>query len=459
MEDHYLYWINCIYLNRKRLSFVILLVAGVVALLSRCMSPEAGPHTDPRGPGYAGMAACLDCHKGRGSTYRGTAHALTSRVADIHTVAGPFGRGVAAGGAGAAAGADNEFIYDADHKVIMEERDSGLFQVAVTARGREAHRFDIAVGSGRKAQTYLYWSGDGVFQLPVSYFLTEHSWANSPYYPPDSIWFDRAVGVGCFECHSSYIGTKAMLHKNFFEGTPQYDRATLVYGVDCERCHGPGALHVAWQQAHPEDTAARYMARFAGLTRQQRLDVCAVCHSGAHSGQQRSVFHFKPGDTLANYYFADPRMSKAPENTDVHGNQYELLAASQCYLRSKTLECGSCHDVHVRERENLTVFAARCMNCHLPGGQVAGRPARDGAAAHAGDRVAGVEVDRSFLINNCIDCHMPARASARITMLTQTQRDPIADLVRSHYITVYPEETKRKLAEETKKRLAARTSH
>lgn len=419
----------------------MLLVAGVVALLSRCMSPGAAKDTDPRGAGYAGMAACLDCHKGIGGSYMHTAHALTSRVADIHTVAGPFGRERTEG---RASGGDNEFIYDAGHRVIMEERDSGLFQVAVTARGREAHRFDIAIGSGRKAQTYLYWRGDGVFQLPVSYFVTEHSWANSPYYPPDSIWFGRAVGVGCFECHSSYIGTKAMLHKNFFEGTPQYDRATIVYGIDCERCHGPGALHVAWQQAHPEDTVARYMARFAGLTRQQRLDVCAVCHSGAHSGQLRSVFHFKPGDTLANYYFADPRMTKAPENTDVHGNQYELLVASQCYLQSKTLECGSCHDVHVRERENLAVFATRCMNCHVPG------------AGHAGGEAAPFcklagKVDQSFLISNCIDCHMPARASARITMLTQTQKDPIADLVRSHYITVYPEETK--------KRLAARASH
>ena len=446
-------------MNRKRLLFVIFLVTGGVVLLSRCMSPGPAKNADPRGPGYAGMAACLDCHKNIGSSYVHTAHALTSRVADIHTVAGPFGRGEAGGGASGATGRagatgspDNEFIYDAGHKVIMEERDSGLFQVAVTARGREAHRFDIAVGSGRKAQTYLYWKGDGVFQLPVSYFLTEHSWANSPYYPPDSIWFGRAVGVGCFECHSSSIGTKAMLHTNFFEGTPQYDRASLVYGIDCERCHGPGALHVAWQQTHPEDTVARYMARFAALGRQQKLDVCAVCHSGAHTGQLRSVFHFKPGDTLANYYFADPRMTKAPENTDVHGNQYELLVASQCYLRSKTLECGSCHDVHVRERENLTVFASRCMNCHEAAGSgvaVAGHGAV--AGGHAGGEVAPFcklagKVDRSFLINNCIDCHMPARASARITMLTQTQKDPIADLVRSHYITVYPEETKKKLA-------------
>jgi hypothetical protein len=41
--------------------------------------------------------------------------------------------------------------------------------------------------------------------------------------------------------------------------------------------------------------------------------------------------------------------------------------------------------------------------------------------------------------------------ATRITMLSQTQKDPIADLVRSHYITVYPEETKKKLA--------ARASH
>lgn len=424
----------------RRLSFFVGAIVCFIVLFSRCMQPAPAKNVDPRGAGYAGMAACVNCHKGIGGTYVHAAHAMTSRIANIHTVDGPFGSGASAAGATR----DNEFIYDAGHKVIMEQRDSGLYQVAVTERVREAHRFDIAVGSGRKAQTYLYWKGDGVFQLPVSYFVTEHSWANSPYYPPDSIWFGRAVNVGCFECHSSYIGTKAMLHTNFFEGTPQYDRATVVYGIDCERCHGPGALHAAWQREHPEDTVGRYMAKFARLTRQQRLDVCAVCHSGAHTGQLRSVFHFKPGDTLSNYYFADPRLSKAPENTDVHGNQYELLIASQCYLQSKTLECGSCHDVHVRERENLAVFAARCMNCHVPAGGHAGVEVARGG--HLDGRVGGVKVDRAFLINNCIDCHMPARASARITLLTQQQKDPVADLVRSHYITVYPEESKKRLA-------------
>jgi hypothetical protein len=312
----------------------------------------------------------------------------------------------------------------------LEARDNGLYQVAETKYGRETQRFDIAVGSGRKAQTYLYWKGDAVYQLPVSYFLTEHSWANSPLYPVDTIWFGRAVAVECFECHSSYIGTKPMIRTDAFHGTPQYDRTQMVYGIDCERCHGPGALHAAWQTEHPEDRVARYMTSFSSLARQQRLDVCAGCHSGSHEAQQRTVFRFKPGDTLAHYYFADPRMAKGPDKTDVHGNQYQLLVGSQCFLRSKTLECGSCHNPHVRERDSLTVFAMRCMNCH--GGMAGGH--------------AGMKVDSQFLINNCIDCHMPARASAAITMLTQQQKDPIADLVRTHYITVYPDETKQVLA-------------
>lgn len=421
------------YLSHKRLSFVILLVAGAVILLSRCMQPGPDESGDPRGTAYAGMATCLGCHKDVGNSYLHATHALTSRIADLSTVKGPF------------TPPGNEFVYGPGRKVVLEQRDSGLFQVAITGQGEEAHRFDIAVGSGRKAQTYLYWKGDAVYQLPVSYFLTEHSWANSPYYPADSIWFGRVIEVECFECHSSYIRTKPMIHTDAFHGIPQFDRAHLVYGIDCERCHGPGAQHAAWQLAHPEDKQARYIATNASLTRQQRLDVCAVCHSGVHGDRRRSMFRFQPGDTLSNFYFADPRSNKAPDNMDVHGNQYGLLIASKCYLQSTTLECGSCHNTHVQERDSMAVFAQRCMNCHVPAGH-AGVGVMAGGATRAPFCRLASSVDTRFLIENCIDCHMPARASRTITMLTQQAKDPVADLVRSHYITIYPEETKKKLA-------------
>jgi hypothetical protein len=127
---------------------------------------------------------------------------------------------------------------------------------------------------------------------------------------------------------------------------------------------------------------------------------------------------------------------------DVHGNQYQLLMASQCMLKSKTLDCTSCHDPHVKERDNLALFSQRCMNCHK---------AADGPAvadAHMpGDMVRFCKLAPSLgaavLARNCIDCHMPAQASKIITLQTEGQKDPVADKVRSHYIAIYPEETKK----------------
>jgi hypothetical protein len=423
---------------------VTVIITLSVLFFSKCIHNEGNKRVDWRGEAYAGMVVCLNCHKAIGNSYVHTAHALTSRIADLSTVKGSF------------TPPGNEFVYGPGRKVVLEQRDSGLFQVVVRGEGgaaqgpgqapvrQEAHRFDIVVGSGRKAQTYLYWEGDAVYQLPVSYFVTEHSWANSPHYPADSIWFGRAVEVNCFECHGSYIKTKPMIHTDAFHGVSQFDRAQVVYGVDCERCHGPGALHAAWQEAHPDDRQGRYIAPWASLTRQQRLDVCAVCHSGDHAGRQRSMFRFRPGDTLSNFYFEDPRNSRAAAQTDVHGNQYGLMVASKCYLQTKTLECGSCHDTHMQERDKLTVFARRCMNCHVPA-EGHGLAASAAATRAPFCRLAA-SVDTQFLISNCVDCHMPARASRAITMLTQQQKDPVADLVRSHYITIYPEETKKRLA-------------
>ena len=96
----------------------------------------------------------------------------------------------------------------------------------------------------------------------------------------------------------------------------------------------------------------------------------------------------------------------------------------------------------------MTVFAQRCMNCHVPGehAAIAGAGSAAGAATRAPFCRLASSVNPRFLVDNCIDCHMPARASRVITMLTQQAKDPVADLVRSHYITIYPEETKKKLA-------------
>ena len=40
-----------------------------------------------------------------------------------------------------------------------------------------------------------------------------------------------------------------------------YDKVQILYGIDCERCHGAASEHVAFQQAHTEEKTAKYIIR------------------------------------------------------------------------------------------------------------------------------------------------------------------------------------------------------
>lgn len=386
-------------------------IVFIVCLFSTCMHPGAsGPGI--RGDAYAGAATCIKCHKSVCDAYAFAAHGRTSAMATQDAISGSF------------TPPGNRFSYGPGMEVTMEKRDSGLCQVA-TIDGKEvAHRFDVVIGSGRKAQTYLYWQGDQLFELPVSYFVMTHSWANSPGFPTDRVWFNRTIPIRCFECHSSYIQKKPAIRVDAFNQIDQFARTQVVYGIDCERCHGPAVQHVSWQEEHPQEKEARYITRYAALSRQQRLDVCGSCHSGTHT-MARSAFAFKPGDRLSDYYYPESRISATPATMDVHGNQTQLLMASKCYLKSETLVCTSCHDTHKKERDDVALFSGRCMSCH----QVGTHKQID-------------SLSTNVLAANCIDCHMPARASKVITLQTEGQKDPVADKVRSHFITIYPEETK-----------------
>ena len=46
---------------------------------------------------------------------------------------------------------------------------------------KRLQRFDITFGSNR-GETFFYWKGSKVYQLPISYYLSLHQWANSPAY-------------------------------------------------------------------------------------------------------------------------------------------------------------------------------------------------------------------------------------------------------------------------------------
>lgn len=400
----------------KRLLYVCCFILSCIIVLSQCVSKQRS--TDLRGEQFAGAATCAGCHKNIYDSYLATAHYNTSHPASLSTVKGNF---------------NDTFIYSNVMKVVMEARDSGLFQAGyVNDTLQELHRFDIAIGSGRKAQTFLYWEAGKYFQMPVSYFVSAHAWANSPGFPAVHPKFDRMIPSTCFGCHSSMVGVKST-EMTGLHITEQFEKNQLVYGIDCERCHGPGAEHVAFHTAHPQEQQAKYMTKTGSLKNQQKLDMCAVCHSGLKT-PQRSVFDFRPGDKLSDYIYADISRSAKPSEMDVHGTQYQLFTASKCYIKSENMNCSSCHNPHSGDKQE--VFSQRCMSCHT-------------TASHNFCKLT--TLPEAVLAKSCIDCHMPALPSGSITLLTNGHLSPTPDSIRTHLITVYGDETKKVIARLTKK--------
>ncbi|MEP6615604.1 MAG: multiheme c-type cytochrome [Ginsengibacter sp.] len=357
---------------------------------------------------YAGSATCITCHKKIYETHVHTAHYFTSRPAEEKFIKGSFEKD------------RNVYVFHPGLSVSMEKRDSGLYEVAYSnGVEKAARRFDIVMGSGAKGQTYLWWRGANLYQLPITYFTAADQWCNSPGFP-DKVDFVRPITSRCLECHTTYVNTTSPVQ----QVPEEYDHNQILYGVDCEKCHGPAEKHVEYQLQNPKDSTAKYIINPARLTRQQNLELCALCHGGRLQKIKPS-FEFTAGDKLSDYFVPN---TTGPTVGDVHGNQYGMLRESKCFLRSGTLTCVTCHNPHENERGKIALLSQRCITCH-------------NTEQHTFCKIDPARVPS--MKSNCIDCHMPKQRSMSIAVLLPGDVVPTAALIRTHLIKIYPEETEK----------------
>jgi len=411
-------------MNNQRLAIVISLLTLLTGLFSQCMHDRSFVASDPRGDQYAGAAVCASCHKDISQGYVHSHHFGTSSTVDAGAV-----RKLLAAMKGR--------YYFGDSSYIRIEADSyWLFQsYFVNGQKEGSGKFDIAIGSGEKAQTYASWKEDRLYQLPLTWFAGVNAWANSPGFPAGHANYGRVITSRCFECHVSYV-SREMVQSGPLTVSEKLDRNSIVFGIDCERCHGPALEHVQFQLEHPEEKTAKYITRISALTRQQQLDVCAVCHSGNDQSRQRSLFAFVPGDTLSHYYMPDFGADNG--EPDVHGKQLQLLRASRCF-RSSSMTCTTCHSPHEPEENKMSIFVAKCMDCHQN-------------SAHAVGIIKDNDQkkrDFNLVGPSCIDCHMPLQTSKIIHSTGWSEGPSGADargggelknipyLLRTHKIAIY----------------------
>lgn len=395
---------------------ILFSIAVLAVFLSNCTN-KSDEYIDPRGTDYAGSESCIQCHQTQYDMALKSSHFKATAPAILGNILGDFDKG------------NHTFIYDKNTKLVIEKRNDSLYQVLYkNGKEIEAHPFDIVFGA-KHAQTSVYWRDGNTYELPISYYHSIKGWATSPGFPADKPYFDRMVVKDCYSCHASNASSR-IVQQNSDERNLMsldvediIDPKTIVYGIDCERCHGPAKKHTEFHLKNPNIKVANSITSFKTLNRQQKLDACALCHGGNDGMKMKSRFDFKPGNNLSDFY----RSTRSVTDTatfDVHGNQFRLIAQSKCFINSEKMDCITCHNPHENASKNLASYSEICMSCHQAGIKHSDKTLKT--------------MSGSLLTNNCVECHMPKKSSGAIKFQLSDSKQLSNYILRTHKIGIYP---------------------
>jgi len=318
----------------------------------------------------------------------------------------------------------------------MLRRDGKWYQrrYQLDSRGRQINvmekQIDFIMGSGNHSRAYLTRTNrNTLIELPLAWYAEKGGyWAMNPGYDrPDHEGFRRAITYDCMFCHNGYPEIPAGNEKPFAE--PVY-AGSLPEGIDCQRCHGPGAKHLQLARtagAKPEEIRGS-MINPSRLAPQRQMEVCMQCHLETTSfalpnailRYERGPFSYRPGEPLGNFMlFFDHEPSKGRDE------KFELVSAayrlrrSGCFRQSSgKMNCTTCHNPHdiPRGEQAARHYNSVCRECHNS----------------AFDRL--VSAGKHTQANACIDCHMPKRRTEDVVHAVVTdhyiqRRKPTGDLL------------------------------
>lgn len=394
--------------------FIILvfLLMGMIAFLSCNETPEekAVGNTEKNtylnlspDAHYVGMTTCVNCHGNKHETFIHTGMGQSFGPATKNKSAAKF--------SAHAAVYDKvlDFYYkpywDNDTLKILEYRLEGKDTVH-----QFSQRIDYIVGSGQHTNSHLYLSGAYLFQAPLTWYAQKQQWDLPPGFEMGAnTRFSRKIGLECMSCHNS-LPDFELGSENKFTNIPG--------GISCERCHGPGSVHVDQKMAGiMVDTATSIDYSIVNprkLPIDLQFDICQRCHlqGNAVLREDKSFFDFKPGMPLSEIMTVFLPRYENDEEHFIMASHADRLKMSACFIASNKgkekirynssgLTCITCHNPHVSVKETgKEIFNNACLNCHTGSGK---------------QEVCTEKKEKRMAVkNNCVSCHMPSSGSVDI---------------------------------------------
>ncbi len=362
---------------------------------------------------YVGMQTCRICHQSIYETFIQTGMGQSFGLATKEKSAADFTPAHA-------------LVYDSaldyyykpfwanDSLFIMEYRIEGSDTVH-----KRIQKVDYIVGSGQHTNSHIFNTNGYLFQAPITFYTQKHKWDLAPGFEKGaSSRFQRLIELECMSCHNGYPDFVSNSENKF---------TAVKTGIDCERCHGPGSLHVQERQtSKPVDTSKGpdySIVNPRRLSTELQNNVCQRCHLQGITvlNDGKTFFDFRPGMKLSQVMNVFMPEYAGAQDKMIMASHVERMKKSLCFIQSGKMSCITCHNPHVSVKFTPRVqYITACQSCH---GNITGQhPCKES------------EKMRAAKNNDCVTCHMPHNGSIDIPHVAVTdhfiRRRPVADTLQ-----------------------------
>ncbi len=375
---------------------LIISLGALMALLTRCGADKDVKDAESEWLNqndtvqYVGMETCKLCHADKHATFVHTGMGLSFDKATRQKSAGIFD--------------EHAIVYDSvnnfyyrpfwkdDHLMIMEFRLDGTDTIH-----QRTERIDYIIGSGQHTNSHMLQVNGYLYQAPITFYTQKKQWDLAPGMSGGfNSRFSRVIEAECMTCHNGLPDLVAG-SVNKYSKVPS--------GIDCERCHGPGSLHIAQVSSGKLVDTARQtdysIVNPRKLSTALQNQLCMRCHlqgvNVLHPGS--SFFDFKPGDQISDHWNVFLPVYDGANDKFLMASQADRLLQSKCYITSQKISCITCHNPHLTVKETpREQFNAPCKQCHTPNTTTCKAPV----------------AERNAIMDDCSSCHLPKSGSVDI---------------------------------------------